>query len=42
MFLLEAVKGGRGGVRVEKPLFIYEQDGSYTEELKHLYNPEPH
>jgi len=37
MVLLEAVKMGRGGLKVDKPLYIYEQDGSYTDELEDLY-----
>jgi tRNA1Val (adenine37-N6)-methyltransferase len=37
MVLLEAVKGGRTGLKVEKPLFIYEEDGSYTEEMEGIY-----
>jgi len=37
MVLLEAVKGGRTGLKVEKPLFIYEKDGVYTEEMKGIY-----
>jgi tRNA1Val (adenine37-N6)-methyltransferase len=35
--LLEAVKGGRTGLKVEKPLYIYKKDGSYTDELKEIY-----
>jgi len=37
MVLLEAVKMGRGGLKVDKPLYIYEQDGSYTDELEDIY-----
>jgi tRNA1Val (adenine37-N6)-methyltransferase len=37
MVLLEAVKGGRTGLKVEKPLFIYEEDGSYTGEMEGIY-----
>jgi tRNA1Val (adenine37-N6)-methyltransferase len=37
MILLEAVKRGRGGVKVEKPLYIYEEDGSYSDELREIY-----
>jgi tRNA1Val (adenine37-N6)-methyltransferase len=40
MILLEAIKRGKGGIKVEKPLYIYKQDGSYTDELKGIYNPE--
>ena len=38
MLMLEAVKGGRGGIKVEKPLVIYNDDGSYTDEMKEHYS----
>jgi len=37
MVLLEAVKGGRTGLKVEPPLFIYSDDGSHTAEMKRIY-----
>ena len=37
MVLIEAVKGGRTGLKVEKPLYIYKEDGSYTDEMKAVY-----
>lgn len=37
MVLIEAVKEGRAGVRIEKPLFIYGKEGSYTREIKEMY-----
>ncbi|MCL4456112.1 MAG: tRNA1(Val) (adenine(37)-N6)-methyltransferase [Nitrospirae bacterium] len=37
MALIEAVKGGRTGLKTERPLFIYNEDGSYTEEMEKLY-----
>lgn len=37
MVLIEAVKGGRVSLKVEPPLFIYREDGSYTEEMKGVY-----
>ncbi len=40
MLLLEAVKGGRGGMKIERPLVIYNGDGSYTEEMKEYYSCE--
>lgn len=39
MVLLEATKGGKSGVKVDKPLFIYNEDGSYTDEVMEIYNP---
>ncbi len=38
MVLVEAAKGGRAGLRVEKPLFIYGEDGRYTDEMRRLYD----
>jgi len=38
MVLIEAVKGGGVELKVEKPLFIYEKDGVYTEEMAALYS----
>jgi tRNA1Val (adenine37-N6)-methyltransferase len=38
MVLLEAVKGGRAGLKVEKPLYIYERDGRYSDEMEAIYN----
>ena len=37
MVLIEAVKGGRTGMKVEQPLVIYTPDGGYTEEMKSMY-----
>jgi tRNA1Val (adenine37-N6)-methyltransferase len=39
MFLLEAVKKGNPGLKINKPLVIYEKNGDYTDELKAIYNP---
>lgn len=38
MVLVEAVKDGRPGIKVERPLFVYTPDGSYTPELLTIYN----
>jgi tRNA1Val (adenine37-N6)-methyltransferase len=38
--LIEAVKEGRAGLRIERPLLIYNRDGSYTEELREMYGSE--
>lgn len=37
MVLVEAVRGGRPRLTVEKPLVIYERPGVYTEEVRALY-----
>ena len=38
MVLVEAVKRGRPGVRVERPFYIYGEDGGYSEEMGQIYN----
>jgi tRNA1Val (adenine37-N6)-methyltransferase len=38
MVLIEAVKGGRAGLKTERPFFIYNEDGSYTDEIREIYN----
>ncbi len=40
MILMEAVKNGKTGLKVDKPLYIYEENGSYTKELKGIYTIE--
>ncbi len=37
MVLIEAVKGGSVGLKVDRPFFIYNEDGSYTDEMKKIY-----
>ncbi len=37
MALIEAVKDGRPGVKVEKPLFMYNEKGGYTDEVNEMY-----
>lgn len=37
MVLVEGVKGVRGGLKVEKPLYIYERNGNYSEEMNEIY-----
>jgi tRNA1Val (adenine37-N6)-methyltransferase len=37
IILIEAVKEGRAGLRIERPLLIYKKDGSYTKELREMY-----
>lgn len=37
MLLLEAVKHGRPGLKVEPPLFVYREDGGYTREMEDIY-----
>lgn len=40
MVLVEGVRGGAPELRVEAPLVVYEQDGSYTRQLKQIYGIE--
>lgn len=37
MVLLEAVKGGKAGMKVEEPFFIYREGGGYTDEMERIY-----
>lgn len=37
MVLIEAVKGGRPGIKVGPPLIVYEADGRYTKEVLAIY-----
>ena len=38
MVLIEAVRGGRPRLQVERPLVIYEKPGIYTKEVRELYD----
>jgi tRNA1Val (adenine37-N6)-methyltransferase len=35
--LIEAVKDGRAGIKVENPLFMYNEKGEYTDEVSEMY-----
>lgn len=35
--LIEAVKDGRAGIKVESPLFMYNKEGEYTAEVSEMY-----
>lgn len=37
MVMIEALKGGNSGVRIDKPLIIYEKGGEYTQEVREIY-----
>ncbi|MEG0371809.1 MAG: tRNA1(Val) (adenine(37)-N6)-methyltransferase [Clostridium sp.] len=37
MLLIEAVRSGGDFLTIESPLFVYNQDGSYTEEINKIY-----
>ena len=40
MVLIQATKGGKSRIAVEKPLIVYEEPGKYTEEILKMYNME--
>jgi tRNA1Val (adenine37-N6)-methyltransferase len=35
--LIEAVRDGKPGIKIERPLYIYREDGSYTAEVSEMY-----
>jgi tRNA1Val (adenine37-N6)-methyltransferase len=37
MVLIEAVKGAKTQLTVEKPLVVYQKNGNYTEQLLKMY-----
>ena len=37
LFLLEAVKGGKSQLTVEKPLIVYQEQNQYTQEIYEIY-----
>ena len=40
LILIKAVKGGNKFLKVLKPIYIYDEDGAYTTEIKQIYNME--
>lgn len=38
LVLIEAIKNGKSSIKVEKPLYIYKDDGGYTDEVLKIYN----
>lgn len=38
LVLIEAVKNGKSFLKIEKPLIVYNSDGSYTQEILKIYN----
>jgi tRNA1Val (adenine37-N6)-methyltransferase len=39
LMLVEGVKGGRPGLKVAPALFIYDQNGDYTDEVQPMFAP---
>lgn len=40
MILIEGRRGGKSGIKVQKPLFIYDAEGKYTREVASIYGEE--
>ena len=38
MFLVKAVKNAKPFLKIEKPLYIYDENGDYTEEILRIYH----
>ena len=38
LILIKAVKNGKPFLKIEKPLYIYNADGTYTPEIREIYN----
>lgn len=40
LVLIRCVKDGGNALKIDKPLIIYNEDGSYTDEIYKIYNKE--
>ena len=38
LFLIKAIKNSGSFLKIEKPLYIYEEDGKYTDDILKIYN----
>lgn len=38
LILIKAVKGGKKFLKIEPPLYIYNENGDYTKDIKNIYN----
>ena len=38
LVLIKSVKNAKEFLKIEKPLFIYNEDGNYTDEILKIYN----
>ena len=38
LVLIEAVKNGKSFLKIEKPLYVYNEEGKYTDEILEIYN----
>ena len=39
LIVIEGIKGGRPGVKIAPPLFVYDQGNEYTQEVKSMFSP---
>ncbi len=40
LFMIEAIKNGKCGVKFLKPLYVHNSDGSYKEEILEMFRNE--
>lgn len=40
LILIKAVKNGKPFLKIENPLYVYNKNGNYTQEIKEIYNKE--
>ena len=38
LILIKAIKGGKKFLKIEEPLYIYDEKGEYTKQIKNIYN----
>ena len=38
LILIKAIKNAKPFLKLEKPLYVYNEDGNYTEEILKIYN----
>ncbi len=38
LVLIEAIKNGKSYIKVDEPLYVYNEDGTYTDEILRIYN----
>lgn len=39
MIIVEGKKGGRSGLKIDSPLYIYRENGSYSDEVEKIFKP---
>lgn len=40
LVLIKGIKNGKAFLKIENPLYIYDENGNYTKEIKEIYNIE--